>query len=143
MPSQSRLSGRPDIFLGSKTLKKGAKYGVQRAGCIKQDHCYSKREEARLPLRLSGGPDIFLGLEPKKRVQNTYGVQNTGSIKQGHCYSKREEARLPLLNLNNNDPVFCTLLFALHILDPIFFRITGFPDHKTTHVFKTRIVGAD
>ena len=32
--------------------------------------------------------------------------------KQGHCYSKREEARLPLLFLNNNDPVFCNLLFS-------------------------------
>ena len=26
----------------------------------------------------------------------------------------------PGLFLNNNDPVFCTLLFAPHILDPIF-----------------------
>ena len=43
----SSLSGRPDIFLGSGTLKKpGLKYGVQKAGCKKQGHCYSKREEA-------------------------------------------------------------------------------------------------
>ena len=43
----SNLSGRPDIFLGSGTLKKqGPKYGVQKAGCKKQGHCYSKREEA-------------------------------------------------------------------------------------------------
>ena len=42
----SNLSGRPDIFLGSGTLKKqGPKYGVQKAGCKKQGHCYSKREE--------------------------------------------------------------------------------------------------
>ena len=45
----SRLSGRPD-FLGSGTLKKGAKYGVQKAGCKKQGHSYSKREEAAWPL---------------------------------------------------------------------------------------------
>ena len=34
------------------TLKKesGPKYGVQKAGCKKQGHCYSKRGEARLPL---------------------------------------------------------------------------------------------
>ena len=28
----------------------GPKYGVQKAGCKKQGHCCSKREEARLPL---------------------------------------------------------------------------------------------
>ena len=38
------------MFLGSGTLKKSSKYGLQNAGCKKQDHCYSKREEARLPL---------------------------------------------------------------------------------------------
>ena len=48
--------------------------------------------------------------------------------KQGHFYSKREEANLPLLFLNNNDPVFCNLLFQFHIF---------------VRVFKTRIVGAD
>ena len=32
----------------------------------------------------------------------------------------------------------CSLLFATHILDLIFFQ-----GHKTTHVFKTRIVSAD
>ena len=38
----SNLSGLPDIFLGSGTLKKqGPKYGVQKAGCKKQGHCYS------------------------------------------------------------------------------------------------------
>ena len=37
--------------------------------------------------------------------------------KQGHCYSKREEAAWPFLFLNNNDLVFCTLLFATQILD--------------------------
>ena len=29
----SSLSGRPNIFLGSGTLKKGPKYGLQKAGC--------------------------------------------------------------------------------------------------------------
>ena len=33
---------------------------------------------------------------------------------------------------------FCTLLVAFHIFDLIFFQ-----GHKSTHVFKTRIVGAD
>ena len=43
----SNLSGQPDIHLGSGTLKKqGPKYGVQKAGCKKQGHCYSKIEEA-------------------------------------------------------------------------------------------------
>ena len=32
------------------TCKKGPKYGLQKAGCKKQGHGYSKREEARLPL---------------------------------------------------------------------------------------------
>jgi len=31
-------------------LKKGPKYGLQKAGCKKQGQCYSKREEARLDL---------------------------------------------------------------------------------------------
>ena len=61
-----------------------------------------------------------------------------GCKKRGHCYSKRKEAAWPLLFLNNNDPVFCTLFFATHILDLIFFQ-----GHKLTPVFKTRIVGAD
>ena len=55
-------------------------------------------------------------------------LKKAGSKKQGHCYSKREKAAWPLLFLNNNDPVFCTLLFQ---------------GHKPTHVFKTRIVCAD
>ena len=41
----SSLSGRPDIFLGSGTLKKGPKYGLQKAGCKKHGS-----EEARLIL---------------------------------------------------------------------------------------------
>ena len=61
-------------------------------------------------------------------------LKKAGSKKQGHCYSKREEAAWPLLFLNNNDPVFCNLLFS----GPYFFH-----GHKPTHVLKTRIVGAD
>ena len=49
-------------------------------------------------------------------------LKKAGSKKQGHCYSKREEAAWPLLFLNNNDLVSCTLLFAPHILDPIFLK---------------------
>ena len=52
-------------------------------------------------------------------------LKKAGSKKQGHCYSKRKEAAWPLLFLNNNDLVFCTLLFATHILDLIFFRVTN------------------
>ena len=41
---------------------KGPKYGLQKAGCKKkQGHCYSKREEARLPLLfLSNNDPVFL-----------------------------------------------------------------------------------
>ena len=46
------------------------------------------------------------------------GCKNQGAKNQGQCYSKREESAWSLLFLNNNDPVFCTLLFATHILDP-------------------------
>ena len=39
------LSGWSDIFLGSGTLKKlGPKCWVQKAGCKKQGHCYSKEK---------------------------------------------------------------------------------------------------
>ena len=73
----------------------------------------------------------------KNQVQNM-DLKKAGYKKQDHCYSKREEAIWPLLFLNNNDPVFCTLLFASHIFDLVIFQ-----GHKLTHVFKTRIVGAD
>ena len=86
---------------------------------------------------LSGRPDIFLGSGTLKKVQNM-GFKKLGAKNQGHsCYSKREEVALLLLFLNNKDPVFCTLLFATHILD-LFLQ-----GHKPTHLFKTRIVGAD
>ena len=57
------------------------------------------------------------------------GCKKQGAKNQGHCYSKKEEAFF----LNNNDPVFCTLLFATHILD-LFLK-----DHKPTNVLKTKI----
>ena len=60
-----------------------------------------------------------------------------GARKQGYCYSKREEAAWPFLILNNNDPIFCTLLFSGPYFGPDFSQ-----GHKPTHVFKTRIVGA-
>ena len=55
----------------------------------------------------------------KKKVQKI-GCKKQGAKKQGHCYSKREEAAWPLLFLNNNDPVFCTLLFATYFFGPFF-----------------------
>ena len=76
---------------------------------------------------LSGWPDIFLGSETLKKQGPKYGVQKAGCKKQGHCYSKREEAAALFSFLNNNDPVFCTLLFASHIFDLIFFRVTNRP----------------
>ena len=69
---------------------------------------------------LSGRPDIFLGSGTLKKIRST---KKQGAKKQGHCFSKREEEGWPLLFLNNNDPVFCTLLF----LDLIFFRVTNRP----------------
>ena len=45
------------------------------------------------------------------------GCKKQDAKKQGHCYSKREEAAWPLLLLNNNDPVFCTMLFTTNIFD--------------------------
>jgi hypothetical protein len=46
------------------TLKKsGPKYGLQKAGCKKQGHCYSKREEARLSfLFLNDNDPVFCTL---------------------------------------------------------------------------------
>ena len=60
--------------------------------------------------------------------------QSTNLAKyQGHCYAKREEAVWSLLFLNNNDPVFCILLFEksrvpdiLKVPDPK--KISGRPD---------------
>ena len=81
---------------------------------------------------------FFQGLELKRIRSKIWTCKKQGAKKQGHCYSKREKADWPLLFLDNNDPIFCTLLFATRILDLIFFQ-----GHKPTHVFKTRIVDAD
>ena len=53
---------------------------------------------------------------------------------------KKEEAMtllfaLPLLFLSNNDPVFCALIFAAHILDPFYKvldsrKLSGQPDEQ-------------
>ena len=57
----SKLSGRDDILLGSGTLKK---LGTLRLGPLffqgtkKQGHCYSKREETRLPLLFLNNNDL-------------------------------------------------------------------------------------
>ena len=56
---------------------------------------------------------------------------------QGQSYSKREEAAWSLLFFNGKDPVFLHPAFATHSLDLIF------SGHTPTHVFKTKIVGAD
>ena len=56
------------------------------------------------------------------------GCKKQGEKKQGHCYSK--EKRQPGLGFLH--PVFCNPYFGP------FFQV-----HKQTHVFKTRIVGAD
>ena len=82
---------------------------------------------------LSGRPDIFLGSGTKKNQVQNMDLKKAGCKKQGHCYSKREEAAWSFLFLNNNDPGFCTLLFATHILDPFFKvpdpkKISGRPD---------------
>ena len=60
---------------------------------------------------LSGRPDIFLG-SGTLNIRDPAFCKKQGAKKQGHCYSKRGETRLPLLFLNNNDLVFCTLLFS-------------------------------
>ena len=65
-------------------------------------------------------------------------LKKAGRKKQGQFYSKWEEAAWPLLFLNNNDPVFCNQLLSGPYFGPDFFQ-----GHKSTHVFKTRIVGAD
>ena len=65
-------------------------------------------------------------------------LRNAERKKQGHCYSKREVAATTLLFLNNDEPVFVTLLFFRSIVWIWFFQ-----GHKPTHDFKTRIVGAD
>ena len=49
-------------------------------------------------------------------------LKKQGAKQQGQCYSKREEEAWPLLFLNNDDPVFCTLLFSGPYFGPVFFQ---------------------
>ena len=103
-----------------------------------QKYKFANQSIYTLISNLSGRPDIFLGSATLKKWGPKNGVQKPGCKNQGHCYSKREKARLPPLFLNNNDPAFCTLLFAPHILDPVFFQ-----GGKPTPLFITRIKGTD
>ena len=59
---------------------------------------------------LSSQPDIFLGSGTLKNQ-----VQNMDLKKAG------KEAAWPFLFLNNNDPVFCSLLFSGPCFGPDFF----------------------
>ena len=54
----------------------------------------------------------------KKQVEKIR-VQKAGSLL---FIKRRHQAKVPLLFSNNIDPAFCTLQFAFHILDPIFFK---------------------
>ena len=47
--------------------------------------------------------------------------------KTGSLLFKKRRGQAASSFLNNNDLVFCTLLFAVHILDPILFKITKLP----------------
>jgi hypothetical protein len=74
----------------------------------------------RVDKKGSGQLDIFLGsgtIGPKR------GAQETGCKKTRFIVIQKEKR--PLLFLNNNEPVFCTLLFAPHMLDPIFFKVSN------------------
>ena len=75
--------------------------------------------------------------DPEKKGSKIW-VSKSRVKKTRSLLFKKRRGSCPLLFLNNNDPVFCTLLFASHIFDLIFFQ-----GHKPTHVFKTRIVGTD
>ena len=66
---------------------------------------------------LSGQPDIFL---ESGKIRSKYGPEKSREQKTGSLLFKKRRMQLPLLFLNNNDLVFCTLLFAPLILDPDF-----------------------
>ena len=56
----SKLSGRPDNFLGSVTFKILGTF-CKKQGAKKQGHCYSKGEKIRLPLLfLNNNDPVFL-----------------------------------------------------------------------------------
>ena len=55
----SNLSGQPDIFLGSGTLKKIR--STKKQGAKKQGHCYSKKDAEGWPLLfLNNNDSVFL-----------------------------------------------------------------------------------
>ena len=60
-------------------------------------------------------------------------VQKTGSL----LFKMRRGQAVSSL-FDNNGPVFCNLLYSGPYFGPDYFQ-----GHKPTHVFKTRIVGAD
>ena len=101
--------------------------------------CYNKESQIFFLIYLRTRPvnlhPLFLFLKtwvslwPWKKPGPKYGLQKAG---------RRKQAAWPLLFLNNNDPVFFTLLFSGPYLGTDFFQ-----GHKPTHVFKTRILGAD
>ena len=68
----------------------------------------------------------------EKRIRSKIWTWKKQGKKQGHFYSKRNKTRMFLLFLNNNNPVFCSLLFPGP--DLIFFKfqtrkkISGWPD---------------
>ena len=64
------------------------------------------------PLR----PGTFFKLGPK------HGVQKAGCKKKGSLLFKKRRGSLASPFLNNNGPVFNTLLFAPYILDPMIFQ---------------------
>ena len=78
----------------------------------------------------------------KYNVASTLFFQGLDHIFSAYNFQfKRKEARLPLLILNNKKKIL-TLLFAPYFLHPIFWTLF-FTGRKPTHVFKTRMVGAD
>ena len=55
------LSGPPNIFLGSGTLKNQVQNtDLKKAGFKKKGHCYSNRKETRLPLLFLNNNDPIL-----------------------------------------------------------------------------------
>jgi hypothetical protein len=63
--------------------------------------------------------------DPEKIQVQNMDLKKARWKKQGHCNSKREEARLSLLFLNNNDPVFCSLLFSGPCFGLYFVKVPG------------------
>ena len=64
----------------------------------------------------------WVGLWPWKKLGPKYGVKKVGCKKQGHYYSKREEDSCLFSFWITMTFIFCTQLFAPHILDPVFLK---------------------